>query len=103
MPVSPRPGIAAIASIGEMATAVTPMMTGSRMPNGPTPIVCTKRRDAAGEQIGVDQQCEMVLRQMQRPAQDKRHGHGVGIHDEDVLQAERYHTRRGQDLIDWMD
>ena len=41
MPVRPTPGIAAIASIGEMATAVTPMMIGSRMPNLPKPMVCT--------------------------------------------------------------
>jgi hypothetical protein len=39
MPVSPTPGIAAMASMGEIATAVTPMMIGSRMPNGPKPTV----------------------------------------------------------------
>jgi len=31
--------MAAIASIGEIDTAVTPMMIGSRMPNGPKPTV----------------------------------------------------------------
>ncbi len=39
MPVRPTPGIAAIASIGDIATAVTPMMIGNLMPKGPIPIV----------------------------------------------------------------
>jgi hypothetical protein len=37
--VKPTPGIAAMASIGEIDTAVTPMMIGSLMPNGPKPTV----------------------------------------------------------------
>lgn len=41
MPLSPTPGMAAIASIGEIETAVTPMITGRRMPNGPKPIIWT--------------------------------------------------------------
>ena len=39
IPVRPTPGMAAIASIGEIATAVTPMMIGSRIPKGPKPMV----------------------------------------------------------------
>jgi hypothetical protein len=39
MPVSPTPGMAAMASIGEIDTAVTPMMIGRRMPNGRKPTV----------------------------------------------------------------
>jgi hypothetical protein len=40
---------------------------------------------------------------MQRAAQDERHRNCIGIHDQDVLQAQGYHTRRRQHLIDWMD
>ena len=42
MPVKPTPGIAAMASIGDIDTAVTPMMIGSLMPNGPKPTVWIK-------------------------------------------------------------
>ena len=85
MPVSPTPGIAAIASIGEIATAVTPMMIGRRMPNGADADRLDQGGDAAGEQIGVDQHRDLILRQMKRAAKDQRHGDGVGIHHQDML------------------
>ena len=48
-----------------------------------------QRDHAAGEEVGVDQECDLLLRQLQGPADDQRHGHGTGIHDEHVLQAQR--------------
>ena len=56
-----------------------------------------------GEQVGVDQQGELVLRQMQGAAENQWNGDGVGIHDQDVLQAERGHAWYWQHLIDGVD
>ena len=90
------------ASIGEIETAVTPIMTGRRMPNGPKADRLDQRGDAAGEEVGVDQDRDLVLRHFQRGAEDQRHGDRVGVHDQHVLQSENEQARRGQDFIDGM-
>jgi len=59
-------------------------------------------RDTAGEQVGVDQQRELIFRQMQRTPQYKRHGDSIGIHDKTCCNP-GLHARRRQHLIDWMD
>ena len=95
MPVSPTPGIAAIASIGEMETAVTPMMIGKPYADGADADRLDQRRNAAGEQIGIDQHCDLVLRQVQRTADDQRHGNCIGIHHQDMLKAQGEQARQG--------
>jgi hypothetical protein len=59
--------------------------------------------NAAGEKVGIDQQCKLVFRKMQCAAQNKRHRHCIGIHDQNMLQAQGNHPRRRQHLINWMD
>jgi hypothetical protein len=48
-----------------------------------------QRRDPAREQIGVDQHRDPIFGKMKRAAKDQRHRNGIGVHREDVLQAER--------------
>ena len=75
-------------------------MIGNRMPTGPMPIGLDERRDAAGEKVGIDQQRDLIFRQMQRAAENQRHGDGVRIHDEHVLEAQSGQLRQRQHLID---
>ncbi|MEH2499593.1 hypothetical protein V1294_006072 [Bradyrhizobium sp. AZCC 1678] len=62
-----------------------------------------QRGDAAGEQVGADQEGHVFRRQFQCAADNQRHGNRAGIHHQDMLQAERQQSRRRQDLVDWMD
>ena len=54
-----------------------------------------QRDDAAGEQVGRDQQRHLLGRELERAADDQRHGDGAGIHHQHVLQAERASGARG--------
>jgi hypothetical protein len=46
---------------------------------------------------------DVFRRQLERPADDQRHGNRAGIHHQHMLQAERQQARRRQDLVDRMD
>ena len=61
------------------------------------------RDDPAAEEVGGDQEGDVLGRELQRPPDDQRHGDGAGVHDEHVLQAEREQLRRRQHLVDGMD
>ena len=56
--------------------------------------------DAAGQQVCADQQADLRPAQTQRPADDQRHGHSAGVHDQDVLQTQGRQLGRRQHLID---
>ena len=58
------------------------------------------RGDAADEQVGRDQEGDVLGRELQRPADDQRHRDGAGIHHQHVLEAEGEELGRGQDLVD---
>ena len=84
-----------MAIIGPTAAKVTPIMTGRRMPKKrPAPKDRMKEDDAAGEQVGIDQQRDLFRRQFERVADDQRHRDGAGIHHQDVLKSERGKFRR---------
>ena len=52
---------AAIDSIGPTEAKVTPIITGRRMPtNGRSRTHCTTRREAAGEQVGADEEGDVL-------------------------------------------
>ena len=40
---------------------------------------------------------------MQRTADDQRHGDGIGVHHQDMLEPEREKLRQRQDFVDRMD
>ncbi len=58
-----------------------------------------KRDDAADEQVRRDQKGHLRRRQLQGAADDKRHGHRAGIHDQHVLQAQREELGGRQHLV----
>ena len=60
------------------------------------------RDDPAAEEVGRDQEGDVLGRELQHPADDQRHGDGAGVHDEHVLQAEGEELRCGQHLVDGM-
>ena len=62
-----------------------------------------QRREPAGEQVGRDQEGDVLRRQFQRPADDQGYRDRAGIHDQHMLQAERQQPRRRQRLVDRMD
>ena len=45
------------------------------------------------EQVGADQQRHLLGRELERAADDQRHGDGAGIHHQHMLQAERGQAR----------
>ena len=62
-----------------------------------------QRRDAGREQVGVDQQRHLLGRQLERAADDQRHGDRAGVHDEPVLQPDEtpylYFVSRNDDFL----
>ena len=68
----------------------------------PEPVRLDQRGDAAGKQVGVDQQRDLLGRQLEGAADDQRHGHSAGIHDQHVLDTERNQPVRRQHLVDRM-
>jgi hypothetical protein len=62
-----------------------------------------KRRQPAGEQVGADQEGDVLRRELQRPPDNQRHGHRAGIHHQHMLQPERQQGRDAQHLVDGMD
>ena len=64
-------------------------------------------RDAHREQIGADQESDLVLGQVQCRADDERDRDGPGIHDEDMLQGDGEHLpwrKHGVHRVDcWVD
>jgi hypothetical protein len=62
-----------------------------------------QRGNAAGKQVGVDQQRELLLGQLQCAADDQRHRDGAGVHHQHMLQADQEHLPRGQQGVDGVD
>jgi hypothetical protein len=59
-----------------------------------------QRGNAAGEEVGIDQECDLVPRQSQRPAHDQRHRDRTGVHRQHMLQADGGHLRDRRHLVD---
>ena len=95
----PSDGLVPIATIGPTAANVQPMMTGRRMPKIHRPERLDQRGDAAGKQVGADQERDLVFRQLECGADDQRHRDGAGVHHQNVLNAEREQLARGQSLV----
>ncbi|MNZ97731.1 hypothetical protein D3C78_1169860 [compost metagenome] len=55
-----------------------------------------QRDQAAAEQVGRDQHRHLFGRQVQRAADDQRHGHGAGIHHQHMLQTEGREAAHGE-------
>ena len=88
-----------MASIGATEAKVTPIITGSRMPTPGSPSDLHQRGDAAGEQVGIDQDRHLLRRQAQGPPDDQRHRDSAGVHDQHVLQAEREKARIWENFV----
>ena len=87
--------LAAIATIGATEAKVTPIITGSLMPNhwvAPSDwiSVATPQQKRSAEISIATSRAEL-----ERPADDQRHGDRTGVHHEHVLQAEGDEARRG--------
>ena len=86
---------------------VTPIITGRRMPTTGKAEALHQRGDAAGEQVGADQEGDVFRRQLERAADDQRHGDGAGIHHQHVLKsraapvAEKERVRRRDEPSEW--
>ncbi|MHC2267056.1 hypothetical protein ACVILJ_002439 [Bradyrhizobium diazoefficiens] len=62
-----------------------------------------QRRKPAGEQVGADQEGDVLRRQLQRASDDQRHRDRAGIHHQHMLEPEREQARDRQDFVDGMD
>lgn len=56
-------------------------------------------RHSANEQIGADQECNLIRRQLGGRTDQNRDGDGAGIHDQHMLQPEYEQFPRNYDLI----
>ena len=99
------PGIAlAKATIGPTAAKVTPIITGSSDAEPAREAQRLHQRDeATAEQVGRDQQRHLLGRELERTADDQRHGDGAGVHHQHVLQAQCREARRRQSFVDRVD
>ena len=99
------PGLAlAIATMGATEAKVTPIITGSLMPNhcvAPSAwISVAMPQQNRSAEISSATSCGA---QLERAADDQRHRDGARIHHEHVLQAEGGELAGGQPLIDGVD
>ncbi len=94
----------AMVTMGATDAKVTPIITGSLMPNqlrGAQRL--DQRGDAAAEQVGGDQQRDFLGAQLQGAADDERHGDGAGIHHQHMLQAQGREPAGRKFLVNGMD
>jgi hypothetical protein len=61
-----------------------------------------QRGNPAGEQVGADQEGDILRRQFKRPADDQRHRDRAGIHHQHMLQSQRQKAGYRQALVDGM-
>ena len=61
-----------------------------------------QRDEPADEQVGRDQLGHLVGREVERAADDERHGHRAGIHHQHMLQAQRREAPQGQVFVHGM-
>ena len=62
-----------------------------------------QRDDPADEKVGRDQEGDIDRLKLERAADDQGHGDGAGIHDKDVLQAQREQLGRWQHFVHGVD
>ena len=93
-----------MATIGATEAKVTPIITGSLMPNH-----CVAPSDWIS--VAMPQQnrsaeirsATCVGAELERAADDQRHRDGAGVHHQHVLQAQGRELAGGQALVDGMD
>eukprot|EP01041_Mallomonas_annulata_P017685 gene17685-36263_t len=61
-----------------------------------------QRDEPADEEVGRDQLGHLVGREIERAADDERHGHRTGIHHQHMLQAQRCKAPQGQVFVHGM-
>ena len=95
-------GALAIDSIGPTDAKVTPIITGRLDADARKTHALDQGRDAAGEQVGADQEGDVLRRHLERTAENEGDRDGAGIHDEDVLKPERQQLGCRKDLVHGM-
>ena len=87
--------------IGFSTVNVAPATTGSRTPNNfEIPADWMIVAMPGHQQVGADEDRDVVRLQPDRRPDDQRHGDRARVHDEQVLQAEDEQPLRSEDLVD---